>query len=255
MKYLMSEHPLLTNKKYYRLFNLPSAKLICAFSSRNLKNMSLSYGDTSESLKNRENFLKELGIDYRDLVCARQIHSNYIRYAREEDEGKGALSYESAIADTDAFITDKRNVPLAIFTADCLSLFLYDPKTPAIGLVHAGWRSSKENIVTKAIKLMQEKFYTLTEYLYVGFGPNIRSCCYEVGKEFVNFFPGNIIERDDRYYLDLVSINKKQVLDIGVKELNIFDSGICTSCQNEEFFSYRKEGKSCGRMMSVIMLR
>ena len=255
MKYLMPKPPLVTSKKYYRLFDLPSSKAICAFSSRNLKNMSLSYGDTSESLKNRENFLKELDIDYRDLVCARQIHANSIKYVQEEYKGKGALSSESAIEDTDAFITDKRNVPLAIFTADCPSLFLYDPKTPAIGLVHAGWRSTRENILTKAIKSIQEKFNTLTEYLYVGFGPAIRSCCYEVGKEFVNFFPGDIIQRDKHYYLDLVSINKRQALRNGVKEINIFDSGICTFCHNEEFFSYRKEGKPCGRQMSVIMLR
>jgi copper oxidase (laccase) domain-containing protein len=101
---------------------------------------------------------------------------------------------------------------------------------------------------------MQKEFNTHTEGLYVGLGPAIRSCCYEVGKEFINLFSYGLMERDGSYYLDLVGINKKQALSLGVKEENIFDSGICTSCRNEDFFSFRKEGKSCGRIMSVIML-
>lgn len=250
----MSKQSLLIDKKCYRLFNLPSLKVICAFSSRYFKNMSLFYGDTADALKNRETFLKEVGIGYSNLVCARQIHSSHVKYVQEEDKGKGALSYENAIADTDAFITDRKNVPLAIFTADCLPVFLYDPQTPAIGLVHAGWRSTKENILRQTVKLMQEKFKTPIGYLSVGFGPSIRSCCYEVSREFLDYFPGEVIKKDNRYYLDLVSVNKKQVLEIGVKETNIFDSSICTSCQNKGFFSYRREGQSCGRMMSVIML-
>lgn len=228
---------------------------VSAFSPRFFKNMSLCYADTGESLSNRKNFLNTLGIDYRDLVCAKQIHSNYARYAKEIDKGKGALAYDSSIADTDALVTDRKGLPLAVFTADCLSIFLYDPATPAVGLIHAGWRSTKENIALKAIQLMQEKFNTDTQRLYAGFGPAIRGCCYEVGGDFNNFFPYDTIKRNGHYYLDLVQINKRQILDRGVKEDNIFDSGICTCCRNEEFFSYRKEGNACGRIMSVIMLK
>jgi len=217
--------------------------------------MSLFYGDTKDALKNREGFLREIGIDYRSLVSGQQVHKSGIKYVKEEDKGKGALSYATAIADTDALVTNKKNLPLAVFTADCLSIFLYDPKTPAIGLVHAGWRSTKENIAAKTIRLMQKEFDTHSPDLSVSFGPAIRSCCYEVGRDFSNFFPDSVIERNSRYYLDLVRINKKQILDLGAREANIFDAGRCTYCQNEDFFSYRREGKSCGRMISVIILR
>lgn len=228
--------------------------------------MSLVYGDTKDAVKNRKNFLSILGIDYQDLVCPRQVHSSQIRYVKEEDKGKGALSDDSSIADTDALITDKRRLPLAIFTADCLPIFLYDSQRPAIGLIHAGWRSSQEDIVTKAVQLMKDKFNTLTKDLYVGFGPAIRVCCYEVNKEFDDLFTPldnshltgftyGLIKKNNRYYLDLVEINKKQILDLGLRQTNIFDSQLCTSCHNEEFFSYRKEGKACGRIMSVVMLR
>jgi len=243
-------------KQYYLFENFPNLNLLCAFSTRILGNMSLSYGDTGNALENRKNFLVSLGIDYQNLVCTKQVHGSLTRYIREIDLGKGALFYDNAISDTDALITDKKNVPLSIFTADCLSVFLYAPKTPSIGLVHAGWRSSKENITAKTVQLMQEKFNAKVEDLYAGFGPAIRDCCFEVEGEFTDFFePEYLIKRDGRYYLDLAGINKKQLLAQGVKDKNIFDSKICTSCRNEEFFSYRKEGIGCGRMMSVIMLK
>jgi copper oxidase (laccase) domain-containing protein len=53
----------------------------------------------------------------------------------------------------------------------------------------------------------------------------------------------------------LIGINKKQVLDLGISQNNIFDSGACTSCSNSEFFSYRREGEVCGRIISVAMLK
>ena len=234
--------------------NFPESGLICAVSRRHFNNMSLSYGDTANSLASREKFLRKLGIDYRDLICAKQTHADKTRCVGKEDKGKGALSYDTAIGDTDALITDEPDLPLAIFTADCLSVFLYDPKTPAIGLVHAGWKSSSKNIIAKAIQSMREKFSSRPEYLQAAFGPAIRSCCCEVGDDFNDYFPGGLIERGGRHYLDLPAINRKQMLDAGVKEANIFDSGGCTFCNNEEFFSYRKEGDSSGRIMSVIML-
>lgn len=246
---------LLKNNQNCLFPDLIKPHIISAVSRRGDKNMSFAYGDTKDSLKNRKRFLSRLGIDYRDLVCAQQVHGSQARYIQETDKGKGALSYDTAILDTDALITHERNLPLAVFTADCLSVFIYDHRTPSIGLVHAGWRSSRDNIVGKTVKLMQEKFNTEVKDLSVSFGPAIGSCCYTVREDFTDFFPSDLIKRNNHYYLDLVRINKKQLLDLGVKEKNIFDSQICTSCRNEEFFSYRKEGSGCGRMMSVIMLK
>lgn len=217
--------------------------------------MSLHYGDTAGALDNRIGFLSGLDIDYRKLVCAKQVHGDSVRVAARKDLGSGALTYENAIVDTDAFVTDKLNLPLAIFTADCLSIFLYDPETPAIGVVHAGWRSTHARITEKTLKLMQEKFGSQAHNLIVTFGPSIRKCCYEVGKEFLDFFPHEVTKFGGKYYLDLVGINKKQLLGSGVEEGNISDANICTCCRNDRFFSFRKEGKGCGRMMSVMILR
>jgi len=242
-------------KGFYFNQDIFADQLVCAFSSRKQKNMSLFYGNVEESLVHRQRFLSELGIDYGNLVCAQQIHGNNVIYAQEKDQGRGALTYASAIEQTDALITDKKNTPLAIFTADCLSVFVFDPLAPAVGLVHAGWRSSKEEIIKNTVITMQKKFNSQVGKLCVMFGPVIRECCYEVGKEFNDYFSFGLNRRNGRFYLDLISINRKQAQELGILEENIFDCGICTSCRNDEFFSYRKESKNCGRMMSVMMLK
>lgn len=234
---------------------LSGDSVVAAFSSRNDGNMSLFHGEIKNSLANRKEFLGKLGVDYRDLVCAKQSHANSVELIREADKGRGALSYENSLEDTDAFITDLKNTPLAIFTADCLSVFLYDPGKPAVGIVHAGWRSSRRNITAKAIRLMQKKFNTRTEDLYVSFGPAIRSCCYKVGRELKSYFPHSTLEKDGRYYLDLVKENQQQVLQTGLSRERMFDCAICTACGNSGFFSWRREGPSCGRLISVIMLK
>ncbi|RKY31368.1 MAG: peptidoglycan editing factor PgeF [Candidatus Omnitrophota bacterium] len=228
--------------------------LAWGFSNREDGNMSLFYGESNNSLGNREKFLRTLGIDYKDLVCAKQIHSNQIRYVSDSDKGKGALSYDTALADTDALITNKKGLPLAIFTADCLSIFLYAETIPALGLVHAGREGTRENIVSETIIQMQKRFNLKAEDLKACFGPAIRSCCYEVGRDFKDFGYG-LIKRDSRYYIDLIEANKKQILDRGIKKENIRVCGICTSCENDRFFSFRKEGRSSGRMISAAMLK
>ena len=234
---------------------LNDSGIACGFSNRENGNMSLSYGNTKGALENRQSFLSSLGINYKDLVCAKQVHSNRVQYVRDSDRTRGALGYEDSIPGTDGFITDARNLPLAIFTADCLSVFLYDSRKPAIGLLHAGWRSSKENIVSCAINLMRSKFSTDPADLFAGFGPSIRSCCYEVSVEFKDNFSFGLIESSGRIYLDLAEVNKKQLFDSGVKKENIFDSGICAYCDSNDFFSFRREKEVAGRMISVIALR
>ncbi|MFH0826847.1 MAG: peptidoglycan editing factor PgeF [Candidatus Omnitrophota bacterium] len=231
------------------------ARLVCAFSHRQLGNVSLFYGDTKNALSNRERFLTPLDVDYRDLVCAKQIHSDGIWHVTEQDKGRGALSYEASLAHTDALITDTKKLPLAVFTADCLSVFLFDPIKPAIGLVHAGWRGSKEHITLKTVQRMQEVFRTDPFSLRVSFGPAIGACCYEINQETSSYFTEGLVKRNNRTYLDLVAVNRIDLQDAGVKSDNLVEDSICTSCYNDDFFSYRKEGKTSGRIMSVMMLR
>lgn len=229
--------------------------IIAAFSSRQDGNMSLCYGDTQRSLESRKKFLSSISIDYRDLVCAKQAHGKNVVCVTEIDKGKGALDYDSSVNDTDGFLTDKKNVPIAILTADCLSVFIYDPNKTAIGILHAGWRSTEKNICGQGVRLMQEKFGSRPDDLLVGFGPSIRSCCCQMENDFKSNFPFGLINRDGGVYMDIALINTRQLVRCGVKEENIFDPKLCTFSENKDFFSFRKEGQGAGRMISVIMLR
>jgi YfiH family protein len=216
--------------------------------------MSLCYGDTANALSDRKKFLGELSIDYARLVGAQQTHSKNVKYVLEADSGKGALVYDSAIPDTDAFITDKPGIPLSAFTADCLSVFLYDPVKSAIAMVHAGWRGTQKGISGIAVEAMQTEFKTNPKDLMAYFGPCIRSCCFEVEADFKNFFPGKVIERENKLFLDIPAVNIEQLTQSGVKKSSISDCGFCTFCQNDRFFSFRKEADLAGRLISVIML-
>jgi len=232
-----------------------SKDIIAAFSRRQDGNMSLCYGETQGSLENRKKFLSAIDIDYRDLICAKQVHGKAVTYVTETNNGSGALDYSSSLSDTDGFLTDKKNVPIAILTADCLSVFIYDPRKPAVGILHAGWRSSEKNICGQGIRLMQEKFGSKPEELLIGFGPSIRSCCCKMDNGFKSNLPFGLTNRDGSVYMDIALINTRQLVSCGVKQGNIFDPKLCTFSENKGFFSFRKEAEAAGRMISVIMLK
>ncbi len=250
----MPELAVLKSKNGSAFSGLFDGELIAGFSDRLCGNMSLNYADTRGSLANRKNFLQNLGLDYRSLVCAKQTHGVNIKRAGLLQKGNGALEYEAALVDTDAVITDQKNLPIALFTADCLSVFLYDCVKHSLGLVHAGWRGTQGNLVAKTILSMRSEFDCRPENIHVFFGPAIRSCCYEVGKDFRDKFPKNILRRGKNFFLDLTEINRQQLGLCGIKPSNITDCSICTSCRSEEYFSFRKEGLSSGRIMSVMSL-
>lgn len=240
--------------------NNPLAKfalknVVAAFSARRHGNMSLSYGNTRGSLENRQRFLSDIGIDYHSLICAKQVHGKNVVYVTEADKGKGALDYDASVAGTDGFVTDKKDLPIAILTADCLSVFIYDPARPACAVLHAGWRSTEKNICAEGLRLMQEKFSSQPDELLVGFGPSIRACCCKMEDDFKSNFPFGLIKRDTGLYMDIALINTRQLVACGVKEENIFDPKICTFSENEDFFSFRKEAGDAGRIISVIMLK
>lgn len=251
----MFKHPAVKSDIGYKLFKgLFADEFIAVFSVRDSGNMSFNHGNTRDSLDNRRNFLGSRGIDYNNLVCAKQVHGVEVKRAEPAHKGLGALNYETALEGTDAFITNRRNLPLAIFTADCLPIFLFDPKTRSIGLAHAGWRGTHGGIVRKTLLLMNKEFQARPENVCVGFGPAIRSCCYEVKSDFQDKFPGFVAARGKNFFLDLAGVNRQQLGACGVKLSNIIDCMFCTSCNNAEYFSFRKDPDACGRMMSVMML-
>jgi hypothetical protein len=157
------------------------------------------------------------------------------------------------IPEADALITNLKNIALIILTADCIPAFIYDPVKQAAGLVHAGWRGLKQNILPKTILRMQAAYESKAGDLKIAFGPCIRECCYEVGPEFKDYFPGFFKPAGAKGHLDLIAAAKDQARRLGVPDSNISDAGLCTSC-DRRFFSYRRD-KTAERMISVLQIQ
>ncbi len=184
----------------------------------------------------------------KDLIQFRQVHG----HSCVELSKKFLAQYH--LWEADGMMTREANLPLTVRTADCLSVFIYDPQVPGIALVHAGWKGTQQRIVAETLKDMQKKWGSDLTQVKVILGPSIRPCCYEVGPEFKERFVQEIEERDGKLFLNLPLVNQRQLVDLGVSLAQIFDCGWCTAC-DPRFFSYRREGEAAGRMISLMMLK
>lgn len=189
-----------------------------------------------------------------NFIVANQTHSSNIAIISTKED-IGWRSEREAIRDCDALITNQKGVMLTILTADCVPILLFDTKLKIASAIHAGWRGTKEEIVIKTINKMRDEFSSNPKDIIAGIAPSIGRCCYEVdwsvAKYFTNY-KNPFDKRGDRYMLDLPYINREQLLTIGLEEGNIEMSNICTSCEVDNFFSYRKENGCSGRFMSMI---
>ena len=225
-----------------------SGKVTAFFSDRSI-DFILKEGETALSFLQKEFLSKQFGFPVTKIINIRQVHGDHVLAVAAED-----LENQGPLPEADGIITNTIGIPVAVRTADCLPVFIFDPKKNCIGIVHAGWRGSEKQIALKAVKLMRDYWASAPEDLKIVFGPAIRSCCYQVGEEFKAFFPKEIYQRDGKLFLDLVLSNRTQLLRYGVKPKNIFDLGICTCC-NQDYFSYRREGSGAGRHISAMVLR
>lgn len=225
-------------------------------------NTSLEKDDPAENVhKNLERVCGTIGIDYKKLVLSHQTHKDIIRVVTEADIGKG-ITVPSDIKDTDGLMTNIPGIPLITFYADCVPLFFLDTKKRAIALSHSGWKGTVQKIGAKTIRQMAEVYGTKPEDCLAGIGPSIGLECFEVGPEVVEEFKANFDNweeftepfRDGKYKIDLWKANKLMLIAQGVPEKNITVSGFCTRCNEELFFSHRRDKGRTGSMSAIIEL-
>lgn len=212
------------------------------------KNYLLIYGISTRD-RSRGNFFDEIGISNSRLVYLEQRHTPRVLRVNSRTD------LSAPLPECDGAVTNLKNMALVVLTADCLPIFLYDPIRGAIGIAHAGWRGTSEEIAKNIVGAMIANFKSSASDIVVGLGPSIRQCCYEVKGEFLGRFPNSVVKRAHKFYFDLAGENVEQLLAAGVSSKNIFDCEICSSCNNDKFYSYRREGKKAGRTASVIMLK
>lgn len=158
---------------------------------------------------------------------------------------------ERLVENTDALITNLKNTPLIVQTADCVPIVLYCDESKSIAVIHSGWRGTVQNIVYKTIDLMIKEYNANLSKMYAYIGPYIALKDYEVGDEVAIHFQNKIM-MNDKWHIDNGLEVKKQLLDCRVLENNIELSNLNT--YDEAFYSYRRDGIQVGRILTVAIL-
>jgi YfiH family protein len=187
--------------------------------------MPLIFGSTNKH-QTLAALCEELMVNEQDLVCAEQVHGNRIAVVTAKEKGQ-------QIPGVDALVTKEKEIPLAIRTADCAPILVYDQRRKIISLIHAGRKGTESHITLKTVNLMKDKYSSNPPDLRVKIGPCIGSCCYPI---------------------DLRQANNSQLYEAGVHPKNIETNPDCTCCNKHVYFSYRGDGPETGRMFTVAML-
>jgi polyphenol oxidase len=171
----------------------------------------------------------------------KQTHSDKIVVA---DDRKGCLEQG------DALITSEPGNLIGVRTADCVPVLIADPEHRAVAVIHAGWRGTSAEIVTKAVAKLTSEFGSRPAAMRAAIGPAIGPCCYEVGPEVSALF------NTAGPTVDLRAANQAQLLRAGLTPEHIDVSEFCTLCYGDgEFHSFRRDKESSGRMVSAIGIR
>jgi polyphenol oxidase len=168
---------------------------------------------------------REIGMANWPLLTAQQIHGDKLAVIDKP------VDKDHEFVGCDGLITNQKQIALGIHVADCGAVYIVDPKTPAIGLVHSGKKGTALAIAAKAIRQMREQFGSAPADLIVQLSPCIRPPHYEID------FAANIVD---------------QVRAAGVTQIH--DSGVCTACDPDRFYSYRAEKGKTGRMLALLGL-
>jgi len=245
----------------YTFKNLSNANLCHHLVTQKERNSPYSFSLALHTQENPQQILenrKALQQHFPNMyfIVANQTHSANIHIVTKK-ESVGWESEQSSIENCDALISNQKGIMLTILTADCVPILLLDPINQVVAAIHAGWRGTEQEIVLKTVKKMQEVFNSNPKEIVAGIAPSIGTCCYEVDWNVAKHFKeikDAYTQQDDKYMLNLPLINKKQLLNIGLQEEKIELSNICTACEVEHYFSYRKEQGCSGRFMSMIGL-
>lgn len=201
------------------------------------------------AIENRNKFLNNLGTNTKQLISASLINGNTVKIVSKKDRGQ-------KIDKTDALITRDKDVFLSITVADCLPIFIYDYQKEIIALIHGGWRSLTQNILSSVIKKTFNEFNSRPENILAGIGPGISQCHFAIEKgvlEKFKLYSNAIIKKGTKTFLDLKKIAQIQLINSGLKNENIEISPECTYCLDNKYFSYRRDKPTILKTMIAVI--
>ena len=162
----------------------------------------------------------------------------------------------------DALVTDQPGVTVAVRTADCVPVLVHDSRRRVVAAIHAGWRGAVAGIVSKTLTLMANRFGSTRSDLRVSIGPSAGPCCYEVDDPVLDQLRMGVPNWESvvcdyeghKAQLDLKALIRRQVEGEGVSARSVSSVNLCTICHDQLFYSYRREGRINGTMVSGITL-
>lgn len=201
--------------------------------------------------ENKKIICDYLGISTENFITPSQTHTNNVEKA---EFGRNIYP------DTDGLILDNFDNAIFLNFADCTPVILYDKKQNIGAVSHAGWRGTAGRIAVLTVQKMVNDFGSKPENIQAVIGPAISMCCYDVGEEVfqklistINNDRGLFENKDGRIYVDLKNINRQQLFEAGVEEIDVCP--YCTVCDNDMFFSYRKENGTTSRHSAILKLK
>ena len=211
--------------------------------------------------ENYERICSAIHVDMHSLVFSNQVHGDTIRHVTGGDIHTlfTPVPYEA-----DSLITDETDLPLIIFTADCVPILLWDGVRGAVAAVHAGWRGTALDIAGKTVLRMEDEFGCRPENLRAAIGPCISACCFEtdedvpeamrkelgvVADRFIGHRPGG------KFTVDLKAVNAFLLRRAGLDGDRIDVSSECTACKCDKYWSHRKSNGLRGSQAAIIMLK
>ena len=218
-------------------------------------NCGIGSKDNKKNIKRNLNYVKKkLNSRNKDISLLLQIHSSKIFFIKKPLKHKII---------GDALITNIKNLPIGILTADCAPILILDEKKKIIAAVHAGWRGAYKNIVIKVLNKLINLGSNKKDIIAV-IGPSIGQKNYQVGKEFKEKFLNKSMKnltffksKQKKIYFDLGKFIYFQLISFGIKKIDVIRKD--TFEKKNNFFSARRSLKrnepDYGRNISVIMLR
>lgn len=245
------------------------AGLACGFTTRNggssrppfnSLNLGLETGDHLSNVEaNRATVARAFDIEPHLFLTVKQVHGSEILVI---DQPNPEVSHFQRV-ESDAIITNQKNVLIGILVADCFPVILYDQKKGLAGVVHVGWKGTALGLLGQTIKAMKEVFGCHVEDLKVAIGPGIAAHSFEVDRPVRDQFRkgtdqwGRIATETSlgHWQLDLQKSLLLQLDDAGIDSRAVEVVLECTCCHKETFFSYRRDKGKTGRQMGFALLR
>lgn len=153
----------------------------------------------------------------------------------------------------DGLVTDVPGVALLVRVADCVPLLLADPEHGVIGAAHAGRPGLVAGIVPATLDRMRRLG---AEKIRAWLGPHVCGSCYEVPAEMreqvAAVVPSSFAETS--WGTPSVDVGAGVLAQLDGEGVEVVNAARCT-LEDEDFYSYRRQGAASGRLGGLVWLR